>query len=96
MTLLTFDEYKKVLDAGILLGEACCCMGRNKPEDPYCGCDMQILESIIPDDRQKVMDMWKENGHLPYHEIEIKIAPKDTLDALKERRMEYLKNKSKA
>lgn len=53
---LSYDDFHKAVDAGFSLG-ACACRG---PEigDIWCSCQMQILDMLTPEGRQKLENEW--------------------------------------
>jgi hypothetical protein len=67
---LTFEEYKKALDAGMSSGSgACCCIG---PQDgnEYCFCFMREFDMIVEEDHQKIRDFYRSMGVRPYSEVQ--------------------------
>jgi hypothetical protein len=60
---LTYSEYKKASDAGLVSGGACACMGP-QGDDEWCPCSMSLLNKIVPEDQHILTDEWKANGYL--------------------------------
>lgn len=70
MTKLTFEEYQKACDAGLITGHACACYGKAKEEDDYCGCIMSTMEKLTEDGQIKYKAELKANGRLSYSELD--------------------------
>lgn len=60
---LTYAEYKKASDAGLITGHACACVGP-QDDDEWCPCSMNILEKIVPEDQHLLTEEWESNGYL--------------------------------
>lgn len=55
---LTYDEYKKALEAGLFSGHACACMGP-RDNDEFCGCSMSILSMLTPEGAEQMASEWR-------------------------------------
>lgn len=73
---LTYAEYKKACDAGLVGGRACACMGPQNG-DEYCPCAMDVLDKIVPEDRHILTEQWRQNGRLSNSEWEAFWAERD-------------------
>ena len=55
---LTYDEYMKASEAGLISGHACACIGR-MGNDEFCGCRMSILDKLTPEGSAKMASEWR-------------------------------------
>lgn len=53
MVKLTYDEYMKASEAGLISGDACACMGP-KNNDEFCGCRMSMLDKLTPEGAEQM------------------------------------------
>lgn len=55
---LTYDEYIKATEAGLISGHACCCIGSIN-DDEFCGCRMSILDKLTEEGATQMASEWR-------------------------------------
>ena len=85
---LSYDEFKKAVDAGAIVGHACACMG---PQDgnEFCPCSMNMLDLLTPEGRQKLASEWSEKKEIRQKKYEESL--KTQHEKVRERRLARMK-----
>lgn len=58
MVKLSYDEYIKASEAGLISGHACACIGPIN-DDEFCGCRMSILDKLTPEGAEQMVSEWR-------------------------------------
>lgn len=90
---LSFEEYQRFSESGLLGGSPCACLGPRN-EEPYCPCMMNFLNMVREEDQPKLMEKWRSNGILSQQEQIIR-ETEPPMSEFRRRRLELMKEKKK-
>ena len=84
MTKLTYEEFKKAVNAGMIAGSACCCVGV-QDDDEFCPCSMNILNMLTQEGSEQLAQEWRDRQQ------KIVESQKPKIETIKDKRMERMK-----
>jgi hypothetical protein len=95
MTKLTYEEFRKALDAGMSNGSAACCCVGPQDNDEYCPCNMNTLNILTEDGQEKLKQVWREHKLLPRSELIAKLT-EAPISEFRKKRLELIAKKNSA
>lgn len=84
MSKLTYNEFKKAVDAGMSFGGACGCVGPQDNEE-FCPCSMNILNLLTHEGAEKLAQEWR------VYNIKKEEIQKPKIETIRDKRMNRMK-----